>query len=279
MGENLNTGVLDPDHVRRRPGAGLALRQRIDQRWIVVGHNHGDGQRAQHVEEDQPPHKTARRLGNIAALVRTLGRSHAHQLRAQNEREGALDDPGVDVREVPQRAAREMMREGPRVLPVAEPETIMLRPTTPEQDERKNNQPHDTQDLDGRKPKLGLTVYFDGGEVQQHDNKQEDGDPDPLGDRGSPVLDNPGGRRTLGGHQDHVTVVVIPASSESQRRVYVPSDQIGRRPGTVGAVSGQEAHHLAQCAHDRVDHRGDNDVRNEQPRGAACMQRGRGPDQ
>ena len=212
-------------------------------------------------------------------MVRTFRRGHAHQLRAQNEREGALDDPGVDVREVPQRPAGKVVGERARVLPVAKPETVMLRPTAPEKDERKNDQPHNAQDLDGGKPKLGLTVHFDGREVQQHNHAQENGDPNPLGDSRGPVLDNPRRRRTLGGHQDHVAVVVIPTRGEAQRRVHVSSDQVGRRPGTVGAVPGKKAHHLTQRAHDRVNHGGDNDVRDEQPRGAARVQGGRGPDQ
>ena len=98
------------------------------------------------------------RFGNVAPWVARFAARNSHDLRA-NERERSLCHDSPPSEELALGAGYAIvMVKGPRVLPVAETETVMVGTATQIKDDTKNDQAGNGDDLDGREDELCFTI-------------------------------------------------------------------------------------------------------------------------
>lgn len=137
-----------------------------------------------------------------------------------------------------------------RVLPIPETQTaLVVGATTKHDDETDNDQTHDCDEFDGRKPELGFTEDSDCDDVQKQDNDEEDGNPDGIMDRRLPVFQQDGSGSGFSSDQNGVCVPIIPPRRKRKGRIHKAFDKV--RDGN--ALHGQVSDDFCQVVHDIPD--------------------------
>lgn len=151
-------------------------------------------------------------------------RNHLHTAVSK----GSIDQCREKTEETASGASADIFLHGTWVLPVTETKTVVGRPSTKINDKSEDDQSDNSKNLDTGKAELSLSVDRDCEYVQADD--QDDDKRDPSGDvdtNGSvPELDNDRSRRDFRAQRDGGLIPVVPAHSETHRRIDVTSAEL-----------------------------------------------------
>jgi hypothetical protein len=88
---------------------------------------------------------------------------------------------------------------GITLFPISESKSVVIRSTAEEEHNTENYETEDRKNLDGTEYKLCFSKEGNGDDVEQKNNKQDNGDPNSDGYAFGPVLNNDGGSGDFGG--------------------------------------------------------------------------------
>lgn len=151
-------------------------------------------------------------------------RNHLHTAVS----EGSIDQCREETEETASRASTDIFLHGTWVLPVTETKTVVGRPSTKINDEREDDQSNDGKNLDTGKAELSLSIDRDCKYIQADDEDDDQRDPScDVDTNGSvPKLDDDRSRRDFRAQRDGGLIPIIPAHSETHRRIDVTSAEL-----------------------------------------------------
>lgn len=150
MVQSADASVLDANNEGTGAGARTTAVDTVKQALVVVGNGDANDQAAQNVECEETVDKTVGSLRDVAARGNSLSSCGGDQLGREDERETGLDKGCPECQEAAGVHAGDEVRldKCTWAFPVPKSESVMVRATTEEKDNTKNNETNDSDDLE-----------------------------------------------------------------------------------------------------------------------------------
>lgn len=176
MVEAADSGILDGDD----PGTGRGVAGAGQEPGVGARDDGAEDQGRHTIEDTETPDESLGGLGNVASRGDGLAGSHGDELGASDESEAGLDEGGPVSQESAGGARRHVLVDGSgRVgVPVAEADGIVAWAAAAHENNTENDETSNGDQLDTREPELGFTKDFDGDDVENQNDNQDEGDPE-----------------------------------------------------------------------------------------------------
>lgn len=254
------------EHEGRRGSVGST-----EQVEVIRGNEDANDERRDAVEDSETPDEATSGLGDVATRSNSLTCTDGNQLGRSDKGETGADEGAPVSKEV---TCMPWCTEFFKcswffVVPEAE-DTILVGTTAEEDDNTQDDKATDGDELDGSKPKLGLTEEANSNDVEEKHNDKDNGDPEGDIDGWIPVVDDDTGSNGFSTDKHGVCIPVVPTGSESERGVDETTDKVGDGYTTHGEIGD----HFSEDVHDDVNHQHHRAVAHEEGGGTSARENG-----
>jgi len=141
---------------------------RLTEQFVVVGwHDDADDERGEAIEYGQSPDEAFGCLWDVSTRIDGLSGCNGDELGGGNECKARLHKRMPVSQESPRLTGSHVFLEGPWMVPISEPEPIVVRAPSKKENYPKNDQSEDRDELDTSEPELGLPEEGHGDDVQE----------------------------------------------------------------------------------------------------------------